>query len=88
MSPEEKDLRDRAEIIHRSYAFWDNEIHTTLLEADNLVADFDGSEEEHEEYIELQEKMLYLMGHVEFEKKEMAKIEKEIAEFVKEDDEE
>ena len=87
MSPEEKDLRNRAEIIHRSYAFWDNEIQTTLFKADEFVADFDDTDHEHEEYNKLQEKMFYLMGHVEFEKREMAKLEKDIAEFTKEDEE-
>ncbi len=86
MSFTEKDLRDRAKIINERYAFWDEKIQKTLAETDELVAGFDDTDEEYILYQELEEKMVYLLGHLEIEKKEIVKLEKDIRQFNSEDE--
>jgi len=84
MDPKEKELRHRADLIEKSYMFWDSEVERTMLRADELVEEFDYTNEGRGLYEKLQDKMGHLMGHLEFEKREMSKLEKEIQKLVRE----
>jgi len=86
MSPKEEELRHRAELINESYAFWDSEVERTILRADELIEKFSDTDGERHLYEKLQDKMEHIIGHLEFEKREMSKLEKEITKFVKEDE--
>ena len=87
MSPKEKELRDKVNLINESYAFWDGEVERIILRADELVEKFGDTNEERDLYEQLQVKVGYFIGHLEFEKREMSKLEKEIEKFVREDEE-
>ena len=86
MNPKEKKLRDKADLISESYIFWDSEVERTILRADELVEKFSDSDEERNLYEQLQDKLGYFIGHLEFEKREMSKLEKEIQNFMREDE--
>lgn len=81
MNAEEKRLRERGEMIDKSYIFWDKKVYEAMQRIDDL--------DKYEDTIalELEEELQCLLERANFEKREMDKLEKDIRNFVRRDEE-
>ena len=84
MNPEEKRLRDKAEMCEISHAFWSAKIENALEELEEQ-GDFETPEEMHSQ-IEKEDHLKYLLIHSAFEQREMDKLDREIRKYIDENE--
>ena len=86
MNAEEERLRERARLIDESYAFWDEKVCDTLHRIDIMESSYETPEEFYQ-YDKTEEELRYLLARANFEKGEMDKLERDIGNFVRRNEE-
>jgi len=82
MTPEERDLERHAFMLEKSCDFWTLKVADALNDME-ASQDFETPEELYNQ-IKLEENLIYLLQHSEFEKKEMDKLEVKIRRYIDE----
>ena len=83
MSPEEKKLRDHAAMCNESYLFWEEKI-SEVIEILEAVEEFETPEEFHQEELELEKELKYLLMKSNWEEREMQRLEAKIKKYIDE----
>ena len=83
MSPEEKKLRDQADMVEISYFFFEEKL-SEALEIMEAMDEFETPEDFHNQEIEIEQEIKYLLMRSNFEKKEMDKLEVKIKRYIDE----
>ena len=81
MDPEEERLRERGGMIDRSYAFWDKRV----CEALERIESFDKYEDA--AALKMEEELQNFFRRANFEKKELDKLERDVRDFIKRNEE-
>ena len=84
MNFKEKRLRDRGRMIEKSYAFWNRELDHRVP-ALEVGEDYETPEEYHRQ-LKAEEELKYILCHLNFESKEMEKLERDIIAFEEQDE--
>ncbi len=81
MNPEERQLRSHAAMVEASNIFWEEKISEAIDILENME-EYETPEEFHQEELELEQELKYLLMKSAWEQKEMIRLEKKIKRYI------
>ena len=81
MNPEERQLRSHAAMVEASNIFWEEKISEAIDILENME-EYETPEEFHQEELELEQELKYLLMKSAWELKEMIRLEKKIKRYI------
>ena len=81
MNPEERQLRSHAAMVEASNIFWEEKISEAIDILENME-EYETPEEIHQEELELEQELKYLLMKSAWEQKEMIRLEKKIKRYI------